>query len=134
MSEKGIDFYRVAFVLGYCLLPTVTIEDVLTVSLLQSGKPQFGYIYGVALLGCVSIYFLLNLISEKGIDFYRIAAVLGYLLPMVTIEDVSTVSLLQSTTILAGLSCIVRHLSYQASRAPRPHLLHYRQLRGVALL
>ncbi|CCM03588.1 uncharacterized protein FIBRA_05725 [Fibroporia radiculosa] len=52
--------------------------------LLFSGKPQFGYIYGVGLLGSASIYTLLNLMSEKGIDAYRVVSVLGYcLLPMV---------------------------------------------------
>lgn len=50
----------------------------------QSGKPQFSYIYGVALLGITAIYTLLNLMSERGIDAYRTASVLGYcLLPMV---------------------------------------------------
>jgi len=63
--------------------------------LLFSGKPQFGYIYGVALLGCVSIYFLLNLMSEKGIDFYRVTSVLGYcLLPMVGVGAVSVMVVL----------------------------------------
>ncbi|TDL24304.1 Yip1-domain-containing protein [Rickenella mellea] len=58
--------------------------------LLFSGKPQFGYIYGVALLGSASIYTLLNLMSEKGIDAYRVASVLGYcLLPMVGVGGLS---------------------------------------------
>lgn len=51
---------------------------------MQSGKPQFSYIYGVGLLGTTAIYLLLNLMSETGIDAYRTASVLGYcLLPMV---------------------------------------------------
>ncbi|KZO95610.1 Yip1-domain-containing protein [Calocera viscosa TUFC12733] len=58
--------------------------------LLMSGKPQFGYIYGVALLGSTSIYALLNLMSETGIDAYRTASVLGYcLLPMVAVGALS---------------------------------------------
>ncbi|TPX34078.1 hypothetical protein SmJEL517_g03275 [Synchytrium microbalum] len=58
--------------------------------LLLSGKIQFGYIYGVAMLGCVSIYMILNLMSEMGIDGYRTASVLGYcLLPMVLLSSVS---------------------------------------------
>jgi len=58
--------------------------------LLISGKPQFGYIYGVALLGSTSIYALLNLMSDTGIDAYRTASVLGYcLLPMVGVGAVS---------------------------------------------
>ena len=56
----------------------------------QSGKPQFGYIYGTALLGVVSIYSLLNLMSPSGIDAYRTASVLGYcLLPLVIISLLS---------------------------------------------
>jgi len=50
----------------------------------QSGKSQFSYIYAIALLGTIAIYTLLNLMSERGIDAYRTASVLGYcLLPMV---------------------------------------------------
>jgi len=58
--------------------------------LLFSGSPQFGPIYGVALLGTGSLYTLLNLMSESAIDAYRVASVLGYcLLPMVGIGAVS---------------------------------------------
>ncbi|KAM5531655.1 hypothetical protein V8D89_014707 [Ganoderma adspersum] len=60
--------------------------------LLFSGKPQFGYIYGVGVLGSLSIYTLLNLMSEKGIDAYRVVSVLGYcLLPMVAVGAVSVI-------------------------------------------
>ncbi|KAK7053325.1 Protein yipf5 [Paramarasmius palmivorus] len=58
--------------------------------LLLSGKPNFGYIYGVGLFGSISIYTLLNLMSEKGIDAYRVTSVLGYcLLPMVGVGALS---------------------------------------------
>lgn len=60
--------------------------------LLFSGKPQFGYIYGLALLGDLSLYLLLNLMSETGIDAYRVASVLGYcLLPLVLLSLVTVV-------------------------------------------
>ncbi|KAI0300989.1 hypothetical protein B0F90DRAFT_1817287 [Multifurca ochricompacta] len=60
--------------------------------LLFSGKPQFGYIYGLALLGSVSLYCLLNLMSEQGIDAYRVLSVLGYcLLPMVGVGALSVI-------------------------------------------
>lgn len=56
----------------------------------QAGKSQFGYIYGVALLGSLSIYMLLNMMSEEGIDAYRVASVLGYcLLPLCLLSAVS---------------------------------------------
>jgi hypothetical protein len=60
--------------------------------LVQSGRPQFGYIYGVGLLGVVSLYFLLNLMSPTGIQFNRVASVLGYcLLPLVLMSLFSVV-------------------------------------------
>ncbi|KAF7288677.1 hypothetical protein HMN09_01373700 [Mycena chlorophos] len=52
--------------------------------LFLSGKSNFGYVYGVGLLGSMSMYTLLNLMSEQGIDAYRVASVLGYcLIPLV---------------------------------------------------
>ncbi|KAN0064661.1 hypothetical protein ACQY0O_002291 [Thecaphora frezii] len=67
------------------------------VTLLLAGKSQFGYIYGVALMGDVSIYLLLNLMSEGGIDAYRVASVLGYcLLPLCFLSAASVVVRLNS--------------------------------------
>lgn len=59
--------------------------------LLVSGKIQFGYIYGVGVLGCISVYLILNLMSDgAGIDSSRTASVLGYcLLPMVLLSGLS---------------------------------------------
>jgi hypothetical protein len=58
--------------------------------LLFSGKPQFGYIYGLALLGSIGLYCLLNMMSEQGIDAHRVLSVLGYcLLPMVGVGALS---------------------------------------------
>ena len=71
-------------------------ENVALLWLHQSGKPQFGYIYGLGLLGSTSIYTLLNLMSPKGIDAYRTTSVLGYcLLPMVCVSALSVVVQLQ---------------------------------------
>ncbi|KAF7782602.1 hypothetical protein Agabi119p4_1978 [Agaricus bisporus var. burnettii] len=66
--------------------------------LLFSGKPNFGYIYGVGLFGSASMYTLLNLMSDHGIDAYRVASVLGYcLLPMVGVGAISVMVLLDGT-------------------------------------
>ena len=44
----------------------------------------------------ISIYTLLNLMSEKGIDAYRVVSVLGYcLLPMVAVGALSVVVTLE---------------------------------------
>ncbi|KAJ3008566.1 hypothetical protein HKX48_008454 [Thoreauomyces humboldtii] len=85
--------------------------------LLLSGKIHFGYVYGVAMLGCASVYVILNLMSESGIDGYRTASVLGYcLLPMVLLSSVST--LLQLSGHVVGLilsSLSVLWCTYSAS-------------------
>lgn len=79
---------------------------------MQSGNPQFGYIYGVGLLGSASIYTLLNLMSEQRIDAYRVASVLGYcLLPMVGVGAISVMITLEYVVLphwtLARLSLII---------------------------
>ncbi|KDE07888.1 hypothetical protein MVLG_01799 [Microbotryum lychnidis-dioicae p1A1 Lamole] len=84
--------------------------------LLLSGKPQFSYIYGVALVGSASIYILLNLMSERGIDAYRTASVLGYcLLPLVLLSMISVVVSLDGSLgyIVSGSS--IAWCSYSAS-------------------
>jgi hypothetical protein len=68
--------------LMFCLL--------LGTSLLLQGKVQFGYIYGVGVIGCFGVYGLLNLMSEQGMDGSRTASVLGYcLLPMILVSLVA---------------------------------------------
>ncbi|KAI0250376.1 Yip1-domain-containing protein [Lactifluus subvellereus] len=77
--------------------------------LLFSGKPQFGYIYGLALLGSISLYCLLNLMSEQGIDAYRVLSVLGYcLLPMVGVGALSVIITLDGMLgyLLSSLSIV----------------------------
>jgi len=57
---------------------------------LKAGKVHFGYIYGLALLGCVGVYTILNLMSDGGINGTRTASILGYcLLPMNILAFVS---------------------------------------------
>lgn len=77
-------------------LMTSTAQAVETTDIpccVQSGKPQFGYIYGVALLGDLSIYFLLNLMSPTGIDAYRVSSVLGYCLLPLVITSLASIGL-----------------------------------------
>ncbi|KAF3926912.1 hypothetical protein ABW20_dc0105749 [Dactylellina cionopaga] len=54
--------------------------------LLLSGRVHFGYIYGCALLGSISLHLILNLMALPGIsiNYIRSASILGYcLLPLV---------------------------------------------------
>ncbi|TPX43794.1 hypothetical protein SeMB42_g03080 [Synchytrium endobioticum] len=84
--------------------------------LLLSGKIQFGYIYGIAMLGCVSLYIILNLMSETGIDGYRTASVLGYcLLPMVLLSSISVLLRLGGLVGLMFAATSVVWCTYAAS-------------------
>ncbi|XP_071522106.1 protein YIPF5 isoform X2 [Panulirus ornatus] len=64
--------------------------------LLLSGKVQFGYIYGIGMLGCVSMYGLLNMMSLSGVSLGVVVSILGYcLLPMVALAGVNVLISLQ---------------------------------------
>lgn len=59
--------------------------------LLVSGKVHFGYVYGCALMGCVSLWTILSLMAPASASFSRIASVLGYcLLPLVVVSTLGT--------------------------------------------
>lgn len=71
------------------------------VLLLLTGKIQFGYIYGLGTLGCLIIYFVVNLMAPKNLSFMCTVSVLGYcLLPMVMLSGLSILVNLRAT--LAG--------------------------------
>ncbi|KAL8426685.1 hypothetical protein Efla_005942 [Eimeria flavescens] len=55
--------------------------------LFLAGKASFGCLYGMSIIGSLSAYLLLNLMSRAdGIDLYRTASILGYsLLPVVLV-------------------------------------------------
>ncbi|KAK3824848.1 MAG: Yip1-domain-containing protein [Benniella sp.] len=63
--------------------------------LLLSGKQHFGYVYGVAVVGCSALYIILNLMSPQGVDIPKTASVLGYcMLPLVILSSLSTLFVL----------------------------------------
>jgi len=50
-------------------------------------KVQFSIIYSQMIVGCLSVYFIFNLMSSRGIDLYRSTSVVGYsLLPIVVLS------------------------------------------------
>lgn len=69
--------------------------------LLLSGKTHFGYIYGVALFGTVTLHWLFKLMSSSldgGLDFLRTASVIGYcLLPLVLLSAIAVILQLNNT-------------------------------------
>lgn len=84
--------------------------------LLMSGKVHFGYVYGIALLGCVSMWAILNLMTDSGIDGYRTSSVLGYcLLPMVLLSSVSMLLSLKGVIGIALATMSILWCTYSAS-------------------
>ncbi|KAH8828054.1 Yip1-domain-containing protein [Flagelloscypha sp. PMI_526] len=69
--------------------------------LLLSGKSNFGYIYGVGLFGSAAIYTLLNLMSETGIDAYRVVSVLGVFAVSVLVKLDGTIGYILTTLSIA---------------------------------
>ncbi|KAI5801487.1 hypothetical protein DFH27DRAFT_482123 [Peziza echinospora] len=102
LEELGINFGHIKMKTLTVLNPLTTVDQnimedsdlagpilfclLFGTSLLLSGKVHFGYIYGVALLGSLSLHLILNLMSYpgQGTNYIRSASVLGYcLLPLV---------------------------------------------------
>eukprot|EP00039_Didymoeca_costata_P012818 m.186437 g.186437 ORF g.186437 m.186437 type:complete len:255 (+) comp15591_c0_seq4:1480-2244(+) len=77
-------------------------------TLLATGRVQFGYIYGVATVGCLSLYTILNLMSERDMTLGLTASVLGYcLLPMVLLSAIGIVLSLKGTLgAILSLTCV----------------------------
>jgi hypothetical protein len=84
--------------------------------LLLSGKVHFGYIYGVALVGTVAQYAILNLMAEKQVDLTRTASVLGYcLLPLASTSALGVVVSLDNALGYLFASFIVMWCTYSSS-------------------
>jgi len=83
-------------------------------AMLLRGKVQFGYIYGVSMVGCFSLWLVMTLMSERGIDLWQTASILGYcLLPMVLLAFFSvffsgTGAIMTVLTILTVIWCTMR--------------------------
>jgi hypothetical protein len=79
--------------------------------LLLSGKVHFGYIYGIGVIGCVGMFFLLNMMSVAGVSLGVTVSVLGYcLLPMVGLAGATLLLSLQDIvgillTVMAVVWC-----------------------------
>ncbi|KAJ2726471.1 hypothetical protein GGI07_000609 [Coemansia sp. Benny D115] len=123
MEELGINFQHIksktlAVLNPFKPLDTEIYDDsdmagpllfivVLGTFLLLGGKSQFGYIYGVALMGTMGIWAILNLMSEAGIAVMRTASILGYcLLPVVFLGCAGMAVDLKSTQV-GALAAIV---------------------------
>ena len=86
-------------------------------SLLLLGKIQFGYVYGITVLGCLCMYMLLNLMSDSGVSGICISSILGYcLLPMVILSFLANIILLKSLTGLIVSALFIAWCSISASK------------------
>jgi len=98
-DDKSVEEKDLAGALFSCLI--------LGIALLLRGKVHFGYIYSVAIVCCISIYLLLNVMRKEGVDMHHTASILGYaLLPMVLLAMLSIVFFTQQT-IIVGIVVIV---------------------------
>lgn len=85
--------------------------------LLLSGKVHFGYIYGIGVIGCLSMYFLLNMMSVAGVGLGIVVSVLGYcLLPMVGLAGVNLLLSLQGVIGTVLTLCSILWCSTSASK------------------
>lgn len=78
--------------------------------LLLQSKVQFGVIYGQATVGCLAMYVVFNLMSQRGIDLYRLTSILGYsLLPMVVLSFLAVflpIKKVKALGVVLGGGCI----------------------------
>jgi len=74
-------------------------------------KVQFSVIYSQMIVGCLSVYFIFNLMSTRGIDLYRSTSVLGYsLLPIVILSFLAPIKYMGSLRFLlapVATACII---------------------------
>lgn len=101
-------WYVIHFYLNYSILTLV----------LQAGKVHFGYIYGVALLGSLSLHLILNLMSHPGhgTNYLRSASVLGYcLLPLVITSFLGILFSMDGTAGYALVAAAILWCTYSAS-------------------
>jgi protein YIPF5/7 len=84
---------------------------------LLAGKIQFGYIYGITVLGCLCMYMLLSLMQEKSVSACCITSTLGYcLLPMVFLSFLSSVISLNGIIGLLVSGVFILWCSFSASK------------------
>ncbi|XP_013407325.1 protein YIPF5 isoform X2 [Lingula anatina] len=86
-------------------------------TLLLAGKVHFGYIYGIGVLGCISMYCLMNMMSKVSVSVGCVISILGYcLLPMVILSLVAVLFSLKGTVGMILTVIAVMWCSFSASK------------------
>jgi hypothetical protein len=84
--------------------------------LLLSGKVKFGYVYGCAIIGCLTLHSILSLMASASTTLSRTASVLGYcLLPLVVISLPGLVMSMDSLVGYSLTSIAILWSTYSAS-------------------
>lgn len=110
LQELGIDFGTILEKTKSALWPAKALDGrlmadgdiagpfvfclMLGVALALVGKLHFGYVFGFGVVGCVAMYAVLNLMTqrENGVELHVVFSVLGYsLLPIVFLAFVAVV-------------------------------------------
>merc|ERR1719461_833760 len=102
MRMKGVAFFKQIeedVLSDLDLSGPIVIVLALATCLLLAGKISFSSVYGFGLSGCISIWMLINVMSQKGgIDLYRTMSILGYgLIPTVILAFLGIFVSLKST-------------------------------------
>ncbi|KAK9753557.1 hypothetical protein QE152_g1906 [Popillia japonica] len=85
--------------------------------LLLSGKVHFSYIYGIGVLGCLSMWALLSLMSTTEVSLGTVVTVLGYcILPMVGLSGINVILSLQGYVGIVLTSLAIMWCSLSASK------------------
>lgn len=97
--------------LVFCLMLGATL-------LVSGGKANFGYIYGLAVTGCLLMYTILSLMNTAGtVSITAVASILGYcLLPVVVLSVLPIVISLKGLAGIAISIFVVVWCSLSASR------------------
>ncbi|XP_021938222.1 protein YIPF5-like [Zootermopsis nevadensis] len=99
--------------------------------LLLSGKVHFSYIYGIGVLGCLAVYFLLSLMAMNSVTLGSVISVLGYcLLPMVILSGINVIMSLQGIEglVLTGIAVAWCSLSASKLFATALYMTHQQML------
>ena len=147
LEELGINFTHIWSKTKTVLLPIRTLDEhimddadlagplffLLTFGtfLLMTGKVHFGYIYGFGVSGCIAMYLVLNLLSAKEIDMWRVCSILGYgLLPVIGLAFLG-IALSLKGPLGQGLAILTIAWSTYASTRLFEQALHMSQQRWL---
>ena len=61
------------------LYENVSLGELVNVISISNFQVHFGYIYGIGLFGCCSLWLVMTLMCEKGVDIYQVCHIITYM-------------------------------------------------------